>query len=325
MSLDKHACASRDSPTYRRDRPENALIDPLSQIFGMMHVETTGSSRLEAGGVWALRFAAHSHVKFGAVLQNECWLIVDDQAPLHLRQGDCYLLTKPADYTLASAPAAPSSDGTALYAGGQSTARIGDGETVLIGGGFLFDLGLAGQLLGLLPAVIHVPARLPAAGVLAGTLHVLDAELTTPGIGTSLMVERLAQILFVQALRAHLEASPEVSYGLVSGLADPRIGRAIALIHAEPARRWTIAGLASAASMSRSSFAQRFQRLVGQAPLDYVTRWRMQLAKAEFARGTRPVGVVARSLGYQSDSAFTAAFKRVSGRSPRDYRQKPTP
>jgi AraC-like DNA-binding protein len=134
--------------------------------------------------------------------------------------------------------------------------------------------------------------------------------------GSFLILQQLVYLIFVQALRLHLDEGNNV--GWLFALSDKHVGAAITAIHREPARRWTVAALAVEVGMSRSGFAARFRQLVGDGPIEYVTRWRMLLAARNASRG-EPIGAIARSLGYESESAFSTAFKRVMGSTPRHH------
>jgi AraC-like DNA-binding protein len=143
--------------------------------------------------------------------------------------------------------------------------------------------------------------------------------LRDPQPGGTLVAQQLAYVMLVQALRLHLQDSAGRGVGWLFALADKPMRAAIEAIHAEPARRWTLQALAERAGMSRSTFALRFKATVGEAPMAYLTRWRMLLAGDRLANSGDPVSAIALDLGYESESAFSTAFKRVMGRPPRRY------
>lgn len=148
------------------------------------------------------------------------------------------------------------------------------------------------------------------------TLNALKTEVAHAQLGASLIAERLADILVIAAVRAFISTSPTTSLGWITALADPRIGKALRLLHSDVASRWTVPILASEVGMSRSAFTQRFTKRVGRSPLDYLTRWGMVLAERKLTEG-QPVAAVAAAVGYSSQSAFAHAFKRTMGRTPR--------
>jgi AraC-like DNA-binding protein len=272
-------------------------------------------------------FEGHRHVKFGAVINGHCWLTVDGaRAPVELAPGDCYLVIGDRRYQLASdldvkaVPAAPLfarlADGVAQCGAGQ--------DSMLIGGNFTFDEANATLLLEGLPAVIHVPASSDHAGQMRATLHLIASEAATEGLGGALMLDRLAHVLFLQALRAYArERAPagKEAPGLLPALLDPQVGPALRLMHEDLARDWTVASLATAVTMSRSSFALRFRATVGVAPWEYLTRLRMHAAGQLLRDSDQTVSAVATAVGYASETSFSTAFRRVMSTSPHAFRR----
>lgn len=144
----------------------------------------------------------------------------------------------------------------------------------------------------------------------------LAHEVARPRPGGAFVITRLADLLVIHAIRAWLERDSLSGSGWLRALRDPQIGHALNLIHRDPTRDWTVASLGAAVSLSRSSFAERFARMVGESPMRYLTRWRMELAASRLRDGTEIVGDVARRVGYRSEAAFSRAHKRIVGRSP---------
>jgi AraC-like DNA-binding protein len=298
-------------------------MDPFSDVLALLNPKGFLSARLAAGGDWALRFNGYEGVKFNAVLQGRCWLAVEGvEHPVALQAGDCYLLTDGRHYRLASDLALPTEEAAPYFAratGG--VAQVGDtADVMLMGGRFAFDEAHAAMLLDALPPVVHVPAASAHAGVIQWVLARLADEVSQPAMGATLMADHLAHILFVQALRAHAASGGAQAVGWLRALSEPRLAKALGLMHGAPAQRWTVDALASAAGMSRSTFAGRFKSAVGVAPLDYLLRWRMRLAARELRGGRKSVSAVALSLGYESESAFSHAFKRVMGAAPMHFK-----
>ena len=206
-------------------------------------------------------------------------------------------------------------------------ANVRHGGMVVHNGGGAFTLvssrfALAGHhaatLLASLPPIIHIRER-SASAALRFSIERMMEELGGDRPGGVLLIEHLAHMVLVHALRIHLAERAEGGVGWIFALADRQMGTAIRAIHADPGRRWTVEELAAEAGMSRSSFAERFRATVGAAPIDYVTRWRMLVAGDRLSGSREPVAVIAASLGYDSEAAFGAAFKRVMGTSPRRY------
>jgi len=293
-------------------------MDPLSDVFALLQVEALVSARFEAGGDWAVWFPAQPHIKFGAAMRGRYWLTLDADTPRLIEPGDTYLLTNCPSYVIASDPALQPVDGSALYAAARGNrVRHGGEDTLVLGGSFVFDQRNAGLLMDVLPPIIQIPGSDPASAVLRTTLQLLDDELQAQRMGTTVVTSRLGDVLLVQALRAH--ASSGAPTGWLGALGHPKIGAALRLIHGDVARNWKVEDLASAAGMSRSDFARKFRERVGLPPLDYLIRWRMHVARHALRQEGASVAVIARSLGYSSESAFGNAFKRMFGRSPKRY------
>ena len=148
------------------------------------------------------------------------------------------------------------------------------------------------------------------------TLRLMAVEAKELRPGGETVITRLADILVIQAIRSWIERDPAAQTGWLGALQDRQIGRAIALIHRDPARAWTVASLATVVAMSRSGFAARFTELVGEPAMQYVTRWRMHVALTWLKEDAAALGEMATRLGYQSEAAFSRAFKRFTGVSP---------
>jgi AraC-like DNA-binding protein len=293
------------------------MLDPFSEVVSLLGTRSVRGTSLEASGDWALRFDGRARLKFVAVTTGRCWLVLPDAAPEPMAEGDVFLLSD-TRYTVASDPAVEPTDGMELYAApGHDAVRLGDGrDTVMIGGGSAFASGCAPFVLDALPRFLRIDPASPAAAGIARTLLSLRAEIGNAGIGSSLVAERLAEILVVEAVRAFVAAGSKDDIGWIAALSDPRLARAIGLMHGEVARRWTAPMLAREVGMSRSAFAQRFTQRVGRPPMDYLALWRMVLARRKLSSGSS-VATVAEEVGYASQSAFTQAYKRTMGRTPR--------
>jgi AraC-like DNA-binding protein len=197
--------------------------------------------------------------------------------------------------------------------------RHGEGgaPTALICGAVRFDHPAAHNLVEILPDMIHVEASSSSElDWLQSTLRLMAAEARQLRPGGEAVITRLADVLVVQAIRSWIETDPAARSGWLGALRDRHIGRAIAIIHRDPARAWTVASLADEVGMSRSAFAARFTELVGEPAMQYVTRWRMHVALTSFKEDRATVAELASRLGYRSEAAFARAFKRVIGVSP---------
>jgi len=297
-------------------------MDPLSDVLSLLKPQSHVSAGFDAGGDWAIAFPGNIGIKCYAVVSGGCFLVVEGVAEaVRLDAGDCFLLPSGRAFRLASdldvTPVAAGIVFPPPRAGGVITYN-GGGDVFLVGSRFTLSGAHAEMLMGMLPPIVHIKKESDQAALRWSVEHMMQ-ELREPRPGNFLVAQHLAHLMLIQALRMHMAEGLRGGVGWLFALADRQMGVAISAIHAEPARRWTLADLASHAGMSRSSFAQRFKQTVGVAPMDYLTRWRMLLAGDRLAHGDEPVSTIALSLGYESESAFSTAFKRVMGCPPRRY------
>lgn len=297
-------------------------MDPLSEILSLLKPSSYGFRGLDAGGDWALDFAADAGIKCYAITSGGCWLSVDNIAePRWLAAGDFVLLPGADAFRLYSSNDVIPIDAFNFFPtipAGEVAMLNGGGCCSGVGGYFGFEGMHAELLLGMLPPLVHISAEANKAA-LRGSIERLMHELREPQPGSSLIAEHLAQALLIEALRIYLAEQSPHSTGWLFALADRRMHSVIAAMHANPGRKWTLAELARIAGMSRSSFAVRFKDTVGEPAMDYLTRWRMMIAADRLTNRGMPIAVVAPAVGYESESAFGAAFKRVIGYSPRQF------
>ena len=271
---------------------------------------------MEAAGRWALAFPAIDRLKFVALLRGSQWVALPGRAPQLMNEGDVCLLGRTA-YTVASHPDAAPIDGQSLYAAGCDVARLGGDDTIAIGGTVTFTAESADFLLGRLPAFMFVPSSSRVSGAVATILGLMNDEIRRDMIGNDILSARLADVLLVEAIRAHAGGVGGADIGWLGALCDPRIGRALRAVHDDVAAPWTVAQLASVAGMSRAAFSAGFTRRVGQPPLAYLRAWRLTLARSALMRGETNVASIAGSVGYTSQSAFGHAFRRAFGVPPK--------
>jgi AraC-like DNA-binding protein len=298
--------------------------DLIADAIGLLRPRTVVDPRLHAAGAWALRFDQFPHVKLGVVARGECWLVLEGRAPVLLEEGDFYLLGNPPPYVLASTPSATPRAATAVWdSATDGVVRIGseaEEDTYLCGGHFSFEGANAPALTDVLPLLVHVRAADPRGKLLGHLSELMVTEVEAAAVGGSLVLEHLAQILFVHMLRAHADQSDQPT-GWLGALSDDGIGAALRAMHADVAHSWTLNELARISRMSRSSFTSAFKKRVGTAPLEYLIQWRMSLARDALSRGTQSISELAFATGYKSESAFSTAFRRVTGSSPRRFRE----
>lgn len=304
-------------------------MDPLDEVFAAMRVEQALHARLEATAPWGLHTRRiDGTTRFGLMLQGRAWLSMDGAKPVQLAQGDCFFIPHGAAYTLQDDIGSPtincvdavrnSVDGVVVIGGGN------EGEkAIVLSGWFHVDPYGARPLFELLPPLLHVRMDDARTRMLQSSLQLLALETTQPGLGSGLIVSRLADILFAQAVRAHVQSLvTDGATGWLAALADHKIGATLRLVHRDLAAGWTVDSLAVAAGMSRSAFAQRFRDKVGRPPLDYLAHWRMFRAQGMLRHSEQALAAIATVVGYESEAAFNKAFKRRTGVSPGLYRRQ---
>ncbi|MYM65765.1 helix-turn-helix domain-containing protein [Pseudoduganella sp. FT55W] len=299
-------------------------MDPLSDVLSLLKPRSYMAGGFDAGGDWSLQFPQHEGIKCYAIVTGQCWLAVEGVAePVLLKAGDCFLLPRGLPFRLTSDLSLPPQDARELLrrrrAAGTGVGLINEGgECFLVGGHFVFNGRHTSILLEALPPVSHVHKEADREA-LRWSLEKLVQELIERRPGCELVAQHMAHMMLVQALRLVLAQEENDGVGWLYALADPQIGNAIGALHSEPAQRWTLESLAQHIGMSRSTLALKFKQTVGASPMEYLTRWRMLLAGDRLVHTSQPVSAIAQSLGYESDSAFSTAFKRVMGCSPRQY------
>jgi AraC-like DNA-binding protein len=303
-------------------------MDPLDDVFSAMRVHSAVYARIQAHGRWGLSLAGGPSARFGLVVQGACLLQVEGHPePVPLTTGDCFVIARGTPYVLCdelTTPRVRCADVVREKIGGLvelGEANDSHESLTVICGWFTFDVLSARPLMELMPALLHVRIDEARTRALQATLQLLALETETPGLGSSMVVSRLADVIFVQAIRAHVAASDGASSGWLSALSDRRLSSSLRAIHNDLGHGWTVEEMAGVANMSRSAFAVRFKRIVGEAPMDYLTRWRMFHASSLLRQSQSAVGEIAALVGYESEAAFNKAFKRVMGMPPGAHRR----
>ena len=329
------------SPRVLSIRPNvEVQLDSISDIFKTMHVTAFGLHRLEATAPWGLIQEKESEKKgilsgggnnpptdlahFAMLSRGNCWLSVEGiPEPIPLTGGDCFLLARGTPIVMRDSPRtrpglsfrqlADKAYGNVVHHGG------GGAPTTIVCGAMSFERARLKPITQLLPDFILIKADQAHTAALHNTMQALASEMAERAPGSEVVATRLAEVLFIQVLRAHIAAGPERNLGWLRAIFDPQIGTALGAIHGNVNMSWTVESIAAAAGMSRSGFAARFKELLGQTPLEYVTEWRMQKAMQLLDKRDQKLIEIARSVGYDSDAAFSKAFKRVVGANPGQY------
>lgn len=298
--------------------------DQLSEVFDVVQVRGVLTGAIAARGSWTSGGPLDHPLKFFVMLSGRAELRTEGlPTPIRLEAGDVGILNDRSWIELRGGPDDQPRQRFSPDPVLASPALIGaDRRTddVYVGG--RIDLNPAGEaLLKALPPVCHVRASAAEASGLSSTVDRLFDELTGARVGSAFAIRQYGQLLLLEMLRAYLDQT-ELPAGWLRLLADQPLRPALSLMHAEPGRPWSLAELARAASMSRTSFAERFRTVAGMPPLSYLNRWRMLLAQQALRDGETRIGPLAADLGYSSESAFSNAFKREIGMSPLRYRRE---
>jgi AraC-like DNA-binding protein len=295
-------------------------MDPLSEVLALMKPQVYVSGGFAVLGEMAIQFPRHQGIKCYAMLAGQCWLVVEGvPEPVLVRAGDCFLLPRGLPFRLATDLEIEPVLFTVACAqlGMRSEAPgVTEGASYIAGGHFGLTGGPAEMLLDSLPPIVHIRREADKAAM-RWSLERMREELGDPQPGSSLIAQQLAYMMLIQALRLHLTGG--AGSGWLAALSDKHMSIAIAGMHQNPGYGWTLQSLAERVGMSRSVFALRFRQTVGATPMEYLARWRMLLAADRLKNTSDGLSAIAESLGYESESAFGKAFRRVMGCSPRQY------
>jgi AraC-like DNA-binding protein len=279
---------------------------------------------------WSLRIQDQAPLTLVTVIRGEAWIVPDGGEAVRLRPGDVAIARGPDPYTVADDPATPPQ--VVIHPGQQCTTLHGeplaqamdlgvrtwgnspDGATMMLTGTYELCNEIGQRTLAALPPLVILPAGSWDTGLIA----LLSAEIVKDGPGQELILDRLLDLLLITALRAWLSRPEAPAWCRANN--DPVVGRALRLLHNNPAHPWTVASLAAATGVSRAALARRFTELVGEPPMTYLAGWRLALAADLLREPDATLSAVARQVGYGSSFALSTAFKRVRGVWPAEYR-----
>jgi AraC-like DNA-binding protein len=266
-------------------------------------------------------------VCFHFIVEGRCFVEVDGSEPAGVSEGEVVLLSRNELHKIGSdlrLTAVPAGD-IILSPEGAGVPRIvhgGGGDPCTMVCGFLGGDSQLEPLLTTLPSVLKLRVRDTAGGEwIAQSFRYGAQQLANGDPGAATIMSKMSELLFVEAVRRYLTTMPEAHTGFLAGLRDPAVGKALALMHTQLARAWTSEDLADAVNLSRSAFADRFSSLLGQPPMRYLTGWRMQVAGHKLREGRQTIAQIAFDIGYESEAAFTRAFKRELGVPPATWRK----
>lgn len=295
-------------------------MDPFSQVIDLLKPQAVFWRVLEAHDAWTLGFRATNHVVLGQILEGSCRVEREDVG-FDLEAGDFMMMVAPGSWTLSAlgggAPVAfeAAVQDPRLLLSPSPPAHIAR----FIAVSFTVAAANHDLISSLRLPIVQVRRNEAPADRLGALLATLGDEALADRPGRTIVVDHLLEVILVEALRYR---APEVgagNRGLMAGLTDPQIGRALRILHADTRRPWTLVSLAREVGMSRAALASRFVQVVGIPPMEYLAQWRMSLAKGALASAEAPLTEIAQRAGYQSVSAFSAAFKRETGLSPTLY------
>jgi AraC-like DNA-binding protein len=318
--------------------------DPISDVLRAVRLDGAFFFKVEATEPWWVESAdalqeaprvlprSEHLIPYHVLVEGECWGGVVGGSQRRLRPGDVIVFPHGHAHRMSSAEGLRTT--TAPVTRPNPTRlpfvlRLGEAsgrQSILVCGFLGCDRRPFNPLLAALPDVLLAHGE--ADGWQAAFSRRAIEEAHAGRSGGELMLTRLAELMFIDVVRRHVDSLPESETGWLAGVRDEIVGKALALLHGDPTREWSLDLLARATSCSRSVLAERFARLVGEPPVQYLTRWRMQLAALKLSSTTAKVASVAREVGYDSEAAFSRAFKRLVGVSPAVWRaraERPTP
>jgi AraC-like DNA-binding protein len=321
-------------------------MDVLSEVLSAIHLTGSVFFDITAASPWvaeappsaqiadAVMPGAQHAIEYHVITRGACWIsLVDGEPfePMELNEGDIVVVPHGEPHTLSSSPGMRAEPNLGIHRRPEDdrtlpfqfkTGQEGPVAAHVICGFFTCDVRPFNPLLESLPRFLHIrrDALTGSESVLDQFIRFASAETDKNRLGRQSVLNRLSELMFVEAIRLHMDRLESDNTGWLAGLRDPLVGRALVLLHARPTKEWTLETLAAEAGASRSVLGARFNHLMGYPPMQYLTRWRMQLAARRLTEMGEKVAAVAEAVGYDSEAAFSRAFKKYSGVSPSEWR-----
>ena len=297
-------------------------MDPLSDVLSLLKLDSYRAGGFDLGKGMCIAWPCHPGVKCYTVTHGTGYLAVEGVPGwVTMEAGDCFILPRGLPFRLATDTGLPPMDFLQIRDHWLANGTFVEGQQsscFLVGGHFALTGGPAEILRNALPPIVHIRSEADREAM-RWSIDRMTEEINDPKPGSDLLVKQLAQAMLVQALRLHLAEPANGATGWLSALADKQMSLAITAMHDRPGEPWTLQSLAARVGMSRSVFAERFKQIVGTSPMEYLTRWRMLVAGDRLRTSPDSVAEIATSIGYDSESAFGKAFRRVMMCSPRQY------
>jgi AraC-like DNA-binding protein len=294
----------------------SSRMDPFSDVIALLRPNTAISKPVSGRGRWGIRYAAHDAPGFTIILKGACWIAFQGEEPWKLEKGSFLLLPSTPAFTLSSHPGIACELRDPMDVPVRHGEQEGEADFEALGGTFRIETVNAPLLLALLPRMIHIPPSEGRSVRLGRVIDLIMEECGGDEPGKEMILQRMLEVLLVEALRWHGIATDADRAGLLNGMRDPALARVLGAIHADVRADWTVASLAKIAGQSRSAFAARFGAVLGCGPIEYLARWRMALAKDALLRGAKTLDRIADDVGYESASAFSTAFRKRIGYPP---------
>jgi AraC-like DNA-binding protein len=311
-------------------------VDPLSDVLRAVRLNGAFFYLVEAAAPWSVSAVAARElvprvmpeaehlIPYHILTSGSCWAGLAGEGQVHMQPGDVVVFPQGDPHLMSSAEGRLVDEGAVGTAPDRypGTVTLGPGpgrDTTFVCGFLGCDVRPYNPLLASLPRRMHVPGI--TGGWLSEFPRQVVAESQAGRVGSETMLTRMAELMFVEVVRRHVEQLPPQRSGWLAGLTDPVVGPALSLLHERPAHPWTLPELAHAVGTSRTVLVERFSGVVGMPPMQYLTKWRLQLAAERLSSGSAKVATVGAQVGYESEAAFSRAFKRATGQSPASWRR----